>query len=69
MSENKKPLNNALKYSGIGFQIIGTCLLGFYIGYKCDEWLGNNKPYLTTLFAIIFLIVGFYLAFKDLMKK
>ncbi len=69
MNPKVKNSGNVLRYSGIGIQIAATFSFGFFLGYKTDEWLNNTKPYFTTLFAIIFLAAGFYLALRDLMKK
>ncbi len=69
MGQKDKNTGNALRYSGIGFQIAGAFALGFFLGYKTDEWLQNTKPYFTLLFALVFLGAGFYLAFKDLMRR
>ena len=64
----KQP-NNYLKYSGIGFQIAGTALVGFFIGYQLDKWRQNSKPYFTAVLSVLFLLVVLYTAFKDLLKK
>ena len=69
MNEKNRNPGNALRYSGIGLQIAGTFAVGFFLGYKTDEWLQNTKPYFTALFAIVFLAVGFYIAFKDFMRR
>ena len=65
----KKPINTYLRYSGLGFQIAATIGMGVFIGYELDKWLKTSKPWFTIGCSFLFLIVGFYLAFKDLMKK
>ncbi|MBL0310340.1 MAG: AtpZ/AtpI family protein [Bacteroidetes bacterium] len=67
--EKKPPLNNYLKYSGVGFQIAGALALGVFIGYKLDEKLRTAGPYFTVGFALVFLIAGMYLGLKDLVNK
>ncbi|MFN8285270.1 MAG: AtpZ/AtpI family protein [Chitinophagales bacterium] len=67
--DKKSTLNNALRYSGIGFQIAGALILGFAIGYGLDKWAHTSQPYFTLLFSVIFLGGGMYLAFRDLLKK
>ncbi len=58
-----------LKYSGMTFQIAAYIGVGVFIGKKIDEAVGFNEPYMTALFAIIFLVTGLYVTLKDLFKK
>lgn len=60
--------NNALRYSGIGFQIMATVGVGFFIGYKLDEYVGNKKPYFTAGISVLFVFLALYVALKDLTK-
>jgi F0F1-type ATP synthase assembly protein I len=65
----KKPTNVYLRYSGLGIQIAITIGLGVFIGIELDKWLKTPKPYFTIVFSFLFLVIGFYLGFKDLLKK
>ncbi len=67
--DKKNSLNTVMRYSGIGFQIGGSVLLGFAIGYGLDKWLHTSQPYFMLAFSLIFLGGGMYLAFRDLLKK
>ena len=67
--EGKKEVNNYLKYSGIGFQIVGIAVAGFFLGQQIDKWTHNSKPYFTALLAFLFLAAGMYTTFKNLLKK
>lgn len=58
-----------LKYSGMTFQIAAYIGVGVFIGKKIDEAVGFKEPYMTALFAIIFLVTGLYVTLKDLFKK
>ncbi|MFK8009188.1 MAG: AtpZ/AtpI family protein [Saprospiraceae bacterium] len=62
----KKSANIYLKYSGLAFQLGATIAIGAFIGYKLDEWAQFDKQYLTALFALVFTLVGLYIALKDL---
>lgn len=55
-----------MKYSGLAFQLGATIAIGAYIGYKLDEWMGNEQQYLTILFVMVFAFAGLYLALRDL---
>ena len=65
----KKPNNDYLRYSGLGFQLAATIGLGVFIGVELDKWLKTSKPWFTIGCSLLFLVVGFYAAFKDLLKK
>lgn len=67
-NEKKPPANDYLRYSGLGFQIAGSILLGVLLGYYLDKWL-NTKPYLLLTCSVTFLFAGMYLAFRDLLKN
>ncbi|MCW5908211.1 MAG: AtpZ/AtpI family protein [Chitinophagales bacterium] len=60
--------NNAMRYSAIGFQIMGIFALGVFIGYKVDKWLKTDKPYFMLLFALVFAFAGLYLGLKDFLR-
>ena len=65
----KKPNNDYLRYSGLGFQLASTIGVGVFIGVELDKWLKTSKPWFTIACSLLFLVVGFYAAFKDLLKK
>lgn len=67
--DKKKPANDYLRYSGIGFQLAGSIGLGAFIGYELDKCQKTTHPYYTMGFTILFMIAGFYLMFRELMKK
>ena len=67
--EEKDAANSYLKYSGMGFQLAGTIAVGFFIGYGIDKWLGTKQPFFTLGFSVLFLVLAFYIVFRNLMKK
>lgn len=69
MLPEKHKNNNALRYSGIGLQIVGTFVAGFFLGYKADKYLNTTRPYFTVSLGLLFAIAGLYLAVRDLMKS
>jgi F0F1-type ATP synthase assembly protein I len=66
---NQKPINSYLRYSGLGFQLAATIGVGAFLGIELDKWLKTSKPLFTMGCSILFLVAGFYLAFRDLLKK
>lgn len=68
-SKKKRPIDDALKYSGMAFQLGITLAIGTFAGAKIDERLKTERPYFTALFAVISLFAGLYLVLKDLFNK
>ena len=66
--EDKRQVNNYLRYSGIGFQIAGTVALGFFIGYELDKWLHTSQPYFTAIISLVFVFLGLFIGLKDFIK-
>jgi F0F1-type ATP synthase assembly protein I len=64
-----KPDNRFMRYSGIGFQLAATIGAGVFIGYELDKWQKTSQPYYTIGFSILFLVAGFYMMFKELMRR
>lgn len=56
MRNNKKePVNNLIKYSGLGIQMLVSIGVGAWLGLKLDQYLGLKFP----LFLITFVFVIF----------
>ncbi len=63
----KKPLNNFLKYSGMGFAMLGPILGGMFLGkYLDEEFQTSGWKIGLTLFGVF---AGLYLALKDFIKS
>lgn len=60
---------NFMKYSAIGFQVMGVFALGVFLGLKTDEWLKTKKPFFTLLFSLIFAFAGLYLGLRDFLRE
>ena len=61
---SKKPLKSFLKYSGMGFSMLGTILGGYFLGQYLDEKFNVESGWKAglTLFGVF---AGLYLALKD----
>jgi len=69
IEKGNKKVTSYLRYSGIGFQLAGTIGVGVFLGYELDKWFKTSGPYFTVALSLIFMVAGFYLAFRDFFKK
>ena len=58
-------LKDFARYSGLGFQILISLLLGFFAGQKLDQWVGTQNPW----FTILFIFISFFASMVYLIKK
>jgi len=70
VNDNKKRnLNDFVRYSNLGFQMLVTILLGVFFGYELDKWLECKIKIFTIIFTIAFVIIAVYQAIKDLLNN
>jgi hypothetical protein len=68
-NKGKKLLDNFIKYSNIGIQMLVIIIAGVFGGYELDIWMGNKFPVFLLLFSTFALATSIYLAVKDFLKK
>ena len=69
MEDNqKKPVNNFLKYSGLGIQMLASIGIGAWLGLKLDKYLELKFP--AFLLTFVFVIFGalMYQLYRSLNK-
>ena len=64
---DKKPVNNALKYTGLGFQMLGTIAICVFLGIKLDDWIHTHQIF-TIILSLVGVVGGIYLAIRDFIK-
>lgn len=64
---DKKPVNNALKYTGLGFQMLASIGISVFLGIKLDQWLHTHQIF-TVILSLVGVVGGIYLAIKDFIK-
>jgi ATP synthase protein I len=64
--EKKQP-NAALKYTGIGFQMLAIIAIGVFGGIKLDQWLHTPKIF-TIVLSLLSIFAAIYVAIKDFIK-
>ena len=66
-TDNKnKGVNNYIKYSAIGFQMLATIAFLTFIGYKIDGHQKNKTPYFTAAFSLLGVIVAIFQVIRQL---
>lgn len=63
--ENRKFLEQYVKYSTVGFQVVAFLGLFIWIGYAIDQKLENKRLWTTLIFSLIACVmVMVYLIYK-----
>ena len=56
------------KYGGMAFQLLGSCLLGVFLGRWLDKWMGLERPLWAVFLTLLFMVASLYLIYKQLLK-
>ena len=68
-SEERKPLENYVKYSAIGFQMAAIIGGGVYLGYWLDGKSERAFPLYTVVIGLFSIFAALYLTLKELIGK
>ncbi len=64
--KEKQPLNAYIKYSSLGFQMVGIIGAFTFAGYKLDEWQNSATPIYTAGLSLLRVAISLYFIFKGL---
>jgi hypothetical protein len=64
LQKPKKKLDDFIRYSSMGFEMITIMGLGTFAGYKIDHWLGLNFPAFTLGLMILSVAGAIYHAIR-----
>jgi hypothetical protein len=59
-------MNNYIKYSGLGFQMIVILGIFSFAGYKIDEYLHHQVQWVTAVLSLCGVFVSLYIVLKSL---
>ena len=65
----KKKLDNFIRYSSLGFEMMAIIGIFTFIGYKIDQWIGNEFKAFTLGFMVFSVILAIIYGTKNLLKK
>ena len=63
-----RPLNAYVKYSGVGFQMIGIIGAFAYAGYKIDESAHHRVKWVTAILSLAGVFISLYIVIVSLKK-
>lgn len=66
---DQKAAKNYMKYSGMAFQMVAYIIVGILLGKQLDKYFETERPFLTALCAILFLVAYFIKLVSDLSRK
>ncbi|MFW6371099.1 MAG: AtpZ/AtpI family protein [Bacteroidota bacterium] len=55
--KNKNRFDAFIRYSSLGFEMMAMIAIGTFLGYKIDQWLGNDFRWFTLL-MMVFSVIG-----------
>jgi hypothetical protein len=61
-----KPLSNAIKYTGIGFQMIAVIGLLTFVGYEIDKHYNHSTQWATAICALFGVFASLFITLKSL---
>ena len=65
----KRQINSALRYSGLGLQLLITIGVAGWLGYKLDQYLAIKFPAFMLLFGFLALAGTIYQLYRTINKE
>lgn len=59
-------MNKGVAFLGMGFEMVGVCMGGYYLGQYIDAYMGWNQ---SSAYLIVLLLVGWFVHFIILIKR
>ncbi len=67
MPRRQDPIAAVARYTGLAFLLPAGTLVGYFIGYLLDRWLGTSFLYI--VFLILGIVAGFISLFRELDRQ
>jgi len=67
--KNKKKYDTFIRYSNLGFEMMSIIAIGTFLGYKTDQWLGNEFKGFTLGLMVLSVIGAVIYAIRNILKK
>jgi hypothetical protein len=63
---NNKPGNNYMKFTSVGFQMIGIIGIFTFAGYKIDQAANHKTQWVTAILSLTGVFISLYVVIKSL---
>jgi F0F1-type ATP synthase assembly protein I len=67
--EEKDKAKKYLKFSDLGFRMLGFIVFGAVVGHFVDKWLGFEKPYGSVVLILMCIAGSLYMVIKETSSK
>lgn len=64
-NNGKQPVNNYLKFTGMGFQMLAIIGLFSFAGYKIDQSANHHTKWVTATLALLGVFISLYLVIRS----
>lgn len=65
----KPPLNDYIKFTGMGFQMIAIIGVFTYVGYRIDLSAQHQTKWVTAVLALVGVFISMYVVISSLKKS
>lgn len=65
----KKKIDNFIRFSSLGFEMMAIIAIFTFLGYKIDQWMNNEFKAFTLGLMVFSVIVAIIHGTKNLLKK
>lgn len=66
--KRKSAIKSTAKYSGMAFQLFGSCLAGVLLGKWLDAQLQLQRPLWAVLLTVVFMVAALYSLYRQLLR-
>ncbi len=66
--KNKNRFDAFIRYSSLGFEMMAMIVIGTFLGFKIDQWLGNSFKWFTLVLMVLSVIGSVVYFIRKLLK-
>lgn len=67
--KNKNKLDDFIRYSSLGFEMMAIIALGTFGGYKIDQWMNNEFKGFTLGLMVLSVVASIIYGIRNILKK
>lgn len=66
--KRKYAIKATAKYGGMAFQLLGSCVIGMYLGRWIDAKIGAARPTWAVFLTVFFMLAALYSLYRQLLR-